>query len=226
MTEEPFLSRWSRLKRGTPDMATTPAAAPADANQTVPAVDPSAATSNDAAAEDLVDLSSLPSLDAILADTDISGFLRRGVPTELTKAALRRAWVADPAVRDFIGLAENQWDFTDPEAMFGFGPLRDTDTVADLVAEAAGISTHIVSPEPDIRDGRETPVAVEGGSPTPDPKTPGADLKLSEADAAAEPATTGMREDERQGIASSKDNRSGRRQTPPNRRLGGGALPE
>ena len=56
----------------------------------------------------------------------------------LTKAALRRVWTTDPAIRDFIGIAENQWDFTDPTAMPGFGPLEATDDVGELVAQAMG----------------------------------------------------------------------------------------
>lgn len=55
--------------------------------------------------------------------TDVTAFLRSGIPPELTRAALRRAWLADPAIRDFVGLAENAWDFNDPNAMPGFGPL-------------------------------------------------------------------------------------------------------
>ena len=69
------------------------------------------------------DLASLPSLDSITAATDIRAFLAPGVPKELARAALRRAWSADPAIRDFKGLAENDWDFTDPTAMPGFGAL-------------------------------------------------------------------------------------------------------
>ncbi|WP_422282997.1 DUF3306 domain-containing protein, partial [Bradyrhizobium sp.] len=52
-----------------------------------------------------------------------TAFLRKGIPQELGRAALRRAWAADPAIRDFVGLAENAWDFNDPNAMPGFGPL-------------------------------------------------------------------------------------------------------
>jgi hypothetical protein len=69
------------------------------------------------------DLSSMPPIDSIGAATDITAFLRKGVPRELSRAALRRAWTADPAIRDFVGLAENAWDFNDPNAMPGFGPL-------------------------------------------------------------------------------------------------------
>ena len=60
---------------------------------------------------------------SIDAATDITAFLRKGIPQELSRAALRRAWAADPAIRDFVGLAENAWDFNDPNAMPGFGPL-------------------------------------------------------------------------------------------------------
>ena len=34
-----------------------------------------------------------------------------------------RALLADPAVKNFIGLSENAWDFTDPSSVPGFGPL-------------------------------------------------------------------------------------------------------
>jgi hypothetical protein len=59
------------------------------------------------------------------------------VPAKLTEAALRRVWVSDPAIRDFIGIAENQWDFTDPTTIPGFGPLQETDDKLSLIAQAA-----------------------------------------------------------------------------------------
>src|SRR6266478_4251411 len=69
-----------------------------------------------------------PSIAAVItADTDIHIFLQTGVPAKLTEAALRRAWMTDPAIRDFIGIAENQWDFTDPTTIPGFGPLQEAD---------------------------------------------------------------------------------------------------
>ena len=80
----------------------------------------------------------MPSIDSIVAGTDIRAFLQKGVPAELTKAALRRAWTTDPAIRDFIEIAENQWDFTDPTSIPGFGPLRASDDVRQLVSQAMG----------------------------------------------------------------------------------------
>jgi len=77
----------------------------------------------DAAEHQPFDSARLPSIDTITADTDIVAFLQSSVPAELTRAALRRAWTSDPAIRDFVGIAENQWDFNDPNGIPGFGPL-------------------------------------------------------------------------------------------------------
>jgi hypothetical protein len=73
------------------------------------------------------DISTLPSIESITADTDIRGFLAPGVPAELRVAALRRAWAADPKVRDFVGLADYDFDYNTPGAIAGFGPLGLTD---------------------------------------------------------------------------------------------------
>ena len=118
MSDEQFLSRWSRRKREVQagEAAPQPEQAVAVQNQ---------APSDGAAAEPApeFDLSSLPPIESIDAATDITAFLRKGVPQELSRAALRRAWSSDPAIRDFVGLAENAWDFNDPNAMAGFGEL-------------------------------------------------------------------------------------------------------
>lgn len=115
MTEEEFLARWSRRKRASKSDAPPAETAKPAGEASVP--------SPEAEAEPDVDLGSLPPIDAITAATDVTAFLRKGVPQELMHMALRRAWSADPAIRDFIGLAENAWDFNDPKAMPGFGPL-------------------------------------------------------------------------------------------------------
>jgi hypothetical protein len=60
------------------------------------------------------------------------------VPAELTRAALRRAWTSDPAIRDFIGIAENQWDFNVPTTIPGFGTLQGNDDISDLLQRAFG----------------------------------------------------------------------------------------
>jgi Protein of unknown function (DUF3306) len=79
------------------------------------------------------DPASLPPLESIGPATNVAAFLGREVPAELARAALRRAWTSDPAIRDFVGLVENGWDFNDASAMTGFGPIS-----AEEVARLAG----------------------------------------------------------------------------------------
>ena len=71
----------------------------------------------------------------------------------MTRAALRRAWITDPAIRDFKGLAENDWDFTDPTAMPGFTALPADYDVKKLVAQIFGEKDKAADPaaaaEPD-----------------------------------------------------------------------------
>jgi len=121
-----FLLRWARLKQAA-KAAEEVDAAPAGSQAM-------------AAPEAAFDPASLPSIESIVADTDVMAFLRAGVPNELTRAALRRAWTSDPAIRDFIGIAENQWDFNDPNAIPGFGPLTPTESGVDILAQ---ISTRL-----------------------------------------------------------------------------------
>ena len=137
MTEpEDFLKRWSRRKREAKvdDPSLRDDARPAKpANEEVEkpkahAQDaPVRPDAGEAAAAEPFDLSKLPSLDSIGPDTDIRMFLQPGVPASLSRAALRRAWTADPAIRDFIGLSENSWDFTASDGMPGFGVLDPAD---------------------------------------------------------------------------------------------------
>jgi hypothetical protein len=90
------------------------------------------------AADPLADLTKLPAIESIAAATDIRPFLAPGVPAELTRAALRRAWTADPSIRDFIGLAENQWDFVTPGGAPGFGSLPDTEQIRKMLTKIIG----------------------------------------------------------------------------------------
>jgi Protein of unknown function (DUF3306) len=79
-------------------------------------------------------LETLPAIDSITATTDIRAFLRPGVPDMLKHAALRQAWTTDPAIRDFIGIAENQWDFNKPQNIPGFGLLEPSENIQRRVA--------------------------------------------------------------------------------------------
>jgi len=117
MSDEEFLARWSRRKREAETVVDTPPTRPSEARN------PEQSSVAEIPADAEVDLSSLPPIESITGTTDITAFLHKGIPAELSRAALRRAWASDPAIRDFVGLAENAWDFNDPNAMPGFGPL-------------------------------------------------------------------------------------------------------
>lgn len=141
-----FLERWSRNKIESEREASEAPAEPRATDVSLPdepgvperpAPDVAKAPV-EAAPKPEVDLASLPSLDSITAATDIRAFLGSGVPKELARAALRRAWSADPAIRDFKGLAENDWDFTDPTAMSGFGALPPGTDITKMLAKIFG----------------------------------------------------------------------------------------
>jgi hypothetical protein len=129
-----FLSRWSRRK-----LESEANAAPAEKTALAPAETRKTETSAETAAAPVAefDLTTLPSLESIGANSDVIAFLQHGVPASLTRAALRRAWSADPAIRDFVGLSENSWDFNAPDSMPGFGAL-DAGDARRLAAQFFG----------------------------------------------------------------------------------------
>jgi len=251
VTEPPnFLERWSRLKRrqlarqrqadAAPPAPTADRRAPAAPPARNDTDRPGPPAASDAGvrhrgepmpAED--SLPPLPAIDAIVADTDIKAFLRAGVPAELTKAALRRAWTSDPAIRDFIGLAENQWDFTDPTTIPGFGPLPAGAPLGRLLAQALG------------QDLTPLPAGPLPGAPAADLPVSG----LAPATPQASPQVHGMPErqvhgmpetnetDEDHGSAVERQQQStlaamqhpdpaADKPRPPSRRSHGGALPK
>ena len=139
-----FIARWSRLKRSAAlSKEPQPEAQAEDGAKTAAGARPASQHADEAqaapvATEPPIDPASLPPIESIVAGTDIRAFLQKGVPAALTKEALRRAWTADPVIRDFIEMAENQWDFTDPATIPGFGRLKAGDSVRQLVEQAMG----------------------------------------------------------------------------------------
>jgi len=164
---EEFIARWSRRKaaatEGHEAQTETPAddpvadeeaksaalSAPAQSNTEVPAIDPA----------------TLPPIESIEAGTDIATFLRAGVPAELTRAALRRAWATDPAIRDYIGLSENAWDFTTPDGVPGFGPLSGADA-SRLMDEFTGKAKKLAEQAVEQIRAIETPAEPVQVAPT------------------------------------------------------------
>src|SRR5690348_13075829 len=115
-SDEGFFVRWARRKRSVARLSSADGRVSEVSDVTPPE-----------STQPLSDPVSLPAVESIDAAADVRAFLAPGVPAELTRAALRRAWSADPAIRDFIGLSENSWDFNVPGAMGGFGSLTIED---------------------------------------------------------------------------------------------------
>jgi hypothetical protein len=130
---ETFLERWSRLKEESRLQNST--AEKALTTQTVSNTEVPSADSGTTDAQP-IDLTTLPSIDSIGPDSDIRPFLQPGVPEELTGAALRSAWVADPSIRNFVEVADNQWDFNDEAGIPGFGSLGSAASARDLINRA------------------------------------------------------------------------------------------
>jgi hypothetical protein len=143
---EGFLSRWSRLKsemsRATGDPAIEPLAHGSSPNGATDSRSPDSATDSTPPA---VDLASLPPVESIGPGTDIRAFLQAGVPAELVRAALRSAWSTDPRIREFIEIADNQWDFNAEDGIPGFGALGVADASRSLVSRALESSDEVLA---------------------------------------------------------------------------------
>jgi hypothetical protein len=219
---ENFLTRWSRRKQ---DVAKEDARQDAKPDEVkapdVIAKADAAAPAAPVAAEPL-DLSKLPSLDNITAETDVTAFLRPGVPTGLARAALRRAWSSDPAVREFVGLQENDWVFNPPGAAEGFGPLDPEHDVRKLLAQVFGETAK------EEKEDKEEKSAAATEDSTPAGQIAGAEqIAGADVDRRSEPTTiqTIPKSDEPVVVQRSNNTDSNSRDEISTRRSHGGALP-
>lgn len=169
---EGFLSRWSRRKREVaeapePPPAAIPAAEAApsespteEAGPDAPATPPAERAACPIPEIPEVDPASLPSVESLTVESDFSVFLKPGVPTLLRNAALRRMWSLDPAIRDYIGPVDYQWDFNTPGGLpFGFANELTGD-ISKLLAQAIGKIEELAEEKPEGTPGR-----AEAGEP-------------------------------------------------------------
>jgi Protein of unknown function (DUF3306) len=232
---ENFLQRWSRRKQAatrsdpaepTNVEATNVEATNIEATPGADAATPAGSVTSSKPTDPALDISLLPPIESITAETDIRAFLAPGVPLELRHAALRRAWSQDPAIRNFVGLADYDWDFTAPDAVPGFGPLEATAELRRQVARIVGgeiapdESTTARAPAPDasippVASRRATPSAADDGEPLEV-------AQISAGDRAVAEEMIGR--DSGQHVAVQKEQRPPVDSHP--RRSHGGALPE
>ena len=129
-----FLARWSQRKQE----AKQPEPAQAEpAAETVESPGSPAPQGEDVTPE--FDLSTLPKLEELTASTDMSAFLRKGVPEHLRNAALQKSWALDPAIRNYVNPAlEYAYDWNAPGGVPGGGELGAGVDVARLVSQIMG----------------------------------------------------------------------------------------
>lgn len=188
--KEGFLSRWSRRKRDAVERpaaeataAVAPDAPPAEGMPPdVPAGDQPPPIRAACPIPDVpeIDPASLPPVESLTIESDFSQFLRPGVPTLLRNAALRRMWSLDPAIRDYIGPVDYQWDFNTPGGLpFGFANELVGD-VGKLLAQAIGKVEELAPDEApdDVKAEGEPAGPVPDGPPVADE---GAFVQLAEA---------------------------------------------
>jgi hypothetical protein len=143
-----FLARWSQRKHG----AKQPDHDAPTANSDVPS---GPVAESDVAQE--FDLSSLPKLEDLTATTDITAFLRKGVPEHLRNAALRKSWALDPAIRNYVNPAlDYAYDWNTPGGVPGGSEIGSGMDVARLVSQIMGGGSTVEPPTLAISPGNQT----------------------------------------------------------------------
>lgn len=185
-----FLARWAQRKRAVrlaeqPETPPPPEAEAALDGSVVPA-DGAAPpeTADDEAERNL--LADLPSLADLTAETDLTPFLRAGIPAALRNAALRKMWSVDPAIRDFVSEArEYAYDWNTPGSVPGLGPLLPSDDVKAMLGRMFNAepteapeddSGETETPPPDQDPEPETAPVSLPVEPTPAPDAYPADI--------------------------------------------------
>ncbi|KAA2237160.1 DUF3306 domain-containing protein [Salinarimonas soli] len=216
--EDGFLSRWSRRKqearREPPPEPVAPEAAPVPDAEASPAEDAAAPEAVEMSAEEIA---ALPPVESIGPQTDITVFLRKGVPAALRKAALRRLWAADPAIRDYVNEArEYAYDWNVPGGVPGTGELLPTDDVPAMVAWIFG--THPpAEPPPEAAEASQDAAAAPDETAAAEPR-PALEAPEAPATKSAENGPAGAISAEAEPLSPGKD-----AEMPRPRRHGGAA---
>jgi hypothetical protein len=129
-----FLARWSQRKQ---EAKQPEPKEEAPAGESIESPGSPEAQGEDVTPE--FDLSTLPKLEELTGSTDITAFLRKGVPEHLRNAALQKSWALDPAIRNYVNPAlEYAYDWNTPGGVPGGGELGAGVDVARLVSQIMG----------------------------------------------------------------------------------------
>ncbi|MDQ8731438.1 DUF3306 domain-containing protein [Bradyrhizobium sp. LHD-71] len=181
--EKGFLARWSQRKRdaGKLDVDVEKRDAAAQEAEAAPPGD----------AEPPFDLASLPKLEDLTADTDMSVFFRKGVPDSIRNAALRKSWALDPAIRNYVNPAlDYAYDWNTPGGVPGAGELAPGTDIARMVSQVMGMGDasapavqKAVDAEGDAGSGEVASEEAAGYVPAPDAQAPSVRLSDTGEDA-------------------------------------------
>ncbi len=169
-TEKSFLSRWSQRKHDAKHPETD-----GTAERSVEEGDAAPAPVVEGDADEEFDLSSLPKLEEITETTDITGFLRKGVPESLRNAALRKSWALDPAIRNYVNPAlDYAYDWNTPGGVPGNSEIAAGTDIAKMVLQIMGGESSSAQQSSDTLPHSDAPAAASDDS--------GIALQNSEAD--------------------------------------------
>jgi hypothetical protein len=176
-----FLSRWSQRKQEAKQPDRDAPAPDADA--------PCAPVAESEAAPEF-DLSSLPKLEDLTATTDITAFLRKGVPESLRNAALRKSWALDPAIRNYVNPAlDYAYDWNTPGGVPGSSEIGAGMDVARLVSQIMGGDESVTEPTVAAADPGRAPASDAADSvedsalQKTEPDLPAQTVRLSSSEA-------------------------------------------
>lgn len=158
MTDEPFLSRWSRLKRQTAVPAPEPVEPPPEDS---PAQLPAEAAAEPAEATPEADdpLKDLPPVEDLTLESDFTPFLRAEVPDDLHRQALRKLWTSDPVFANDDGLKDYADDYA--SLFTGSSPVKTLYRVGKGFLDAAEEAAEKAGETPGETPGE---VAADGGA--------------------------------------------------------------
>ena len=166
-----FLARWSQRKRDAGKTEPTGAAAETPVQQAKDA--PQAP----AEAEPPFDLESLPKLEELTKDTDMTVFFKKGVPESIRNAALRKSWALDPAIRNYVNPAlDYAYDWNTPGGVPGTGELAPGTDIARMVAQVFGEQPRAVE-----KPGEGKDAAGDATAEVRQADAPSSSARLSEA---------------------------------------------
>jgi hypothetical protein len=187
-----FLSRWSQRKQEAKQPERDEPVAKAD-------VPPMPVAESDAEPE--FDLSSLPKLEDLTETTDITAFLRKGVPESLRNAALRKSWALDPAIRNYVNPAlDYAYDWNTPGGVPGSGEIGSGVDVARMVSQIMGGGESVVERAASAAEPGNEPACASAQLPAdsatqkPEPGLPFQAVRLGDEASSKEPWNAGKGE--------------------------------